>query len=184
MTRWKWLPPVLVVAAVTVPTIANAQIYKWVDANGNVQFGNAPPQVDAQQINTKIDKPAAGPDNVLPDSELKRDGAVINADSLLGAWSSSKPDERSDWTFRAGGRFEGSMADSLGKVAKVGTYKIIGNKIVINTTNKIDDALGKRTLSGSEEFEVISLNGDTLIIEIDSKGFVTKPAPYTFKRKY
>lgn len=76
------------------------------------------------------------------------------------------------------------MVDSLGKVVKVGTYKIIGNKIVINTTNKIDDALGKRTLSGSEEFEVVSLNGDTLIIEVDPKGFITKPAPYTFKRKY
>lgn len=179
----KWISPVIVAAALASPSTSSAQIYKWVDANGNVQFGNSPPQADAQQITTIISKPAATKDGKLTNSETNLDGSEINTENLPGAWSSSKSSEKSDWTFKAGGEFEGLMVDSIGKVVKTGTYKISGNKIIINTTNKIEDSFGKRTVPSSEEFKIISLSPDTLVIEIDASGFTTRPEPYTFKRK-
>lgn len=181
---WKWLAPLITTIAIATQGIANAQIYKWVDANGNTQFGNAPPQVDAQGITTKISKST---DAHAEAAAASKSGANTNTElqsaDLLGSWYMSKTNERSDWTFKPGGIFEGVMADSMGKVIKTGTYKVVGNQIIINTTNKIDDAFGIRTVSSQEEFVVLNFEKNTLLIQIDERGFITKPDPYTFKRK-
>lgn len=184
MLTWKWLAPLVTAIAMATPCFVNAQIYKWVDANGNTQFGTAPPQVDAQEITTKISKST---DQQTEATVESKPTAITNTElrpaDLLGSWHSSKGNEKSDWTFKPGGIFTGLMIDSIGKVVKTGTYKIDGNQITINTTNTIDDAFGKRTVSSREEFTVLNFEKDTLVIQIDDQGFITKPAPYTFKRK-
>lgn len=41
-----------------LPTLASAaDVYKWVDENGNVHFGDRPPQGQSEQIQVRPDKP-------------------------------------------------------------------------------------------------------------------------------
>lgn len=180
MVTWKWLTPLIIAFAIATQAIASAQIYKWIDANGS----NAPPQMDAQEIAARINKST---DAHAEATAASKSGANMNTGlqsaDLLGSWYMSKTNERSDWTFKPGGIFEGVMADSMGRVIKTGTYKVVGNQIIINTTNKMDDAFGKRTVSSHEEFGVLNFEKNTLLIQIDERGFITKPEPYTFKRK-
>ena len=53
------------------------KIYKWVDAQGRVHFGDAPTGKDSEQINLRNTAPALGAPPPPPAPHLKKDGGDV-----------------------------------------------------------------------------------------------------------
>ncbi len=58
----------LLVLLVTVPLGAAAEIYKWIDENGQVHFTDSPPPNQGERVEVEVQKPPAEPD----EGELRR----------------------------------------------------------------------------------------------------------------
>ena len=54
-----------------INTHSLAEIYKWVDENGNVHFGQIPPDEDAQQIGSKSDRQGQSSTSSTSDSATR-----------------------------------------------------------------------------------------------------------------
>ena len=48
-------------------SVANAEIYKWVDENGNVHYGDKPGQTDSQKVEINTDSETVQPETGMAD---------------------------------------------------------------------------------------------------------------------
>ena len=63
----------VMVAAIAFSAAASAQLYKWVDGNGKVQYGDTPPGDAAKVTRLRAASPGAAPEPV-PAADAKKDG--------------------------------------------------------------------------------------------------------------
>lgn len=75
------LPTLLIALALTLPMAANAQVYKWKDANGTTHFSETPPPqgVKYQSIHTSI-----GADQARTDDSDAANQDAANQDNAAG----------------------------------------------------------------------------------------------------
>ncbi|WP_350446472.1 DUF4124 domain-containing protein [Pseudomonas solani] len=183
----KWLAALAAVMVLSgLPVVAGAQIYKWVDANGKVQFGNVPPPSGAEQI-----KGAASPAEKAPEAAVKptteaapAEPSAFKSADIVGRWYMKNDEETLDWTFKADGSFAGTLVDSMGTGRSAGSWELKGDTLRVVTRNTFKDGFsgnGEREATERSEYTLLGVEAGSLKLLPDQSLF--KRPPYTFIKR-
>lgn len=102
---------ILLVCLLGMPLSVSAQIYKWTDASGKVQFSSVPPSDGvAQEIAAQRSAPSAPLDastkSAIDEQGSGSEALGLQASALIGKWRLSDMSAGpSDWTFSPDGTF-------------------------------------------------------------------------------
>lgn len=188
MVSGKWLGALVAVMVLSgLSSGAGAQIYKWVDADGKVQFGNVPPPNGAEQIKGAAASPAEKPPAVGADPSADTGAAEpssFKSADVVGRWYMKNDEETLDWTFKADGSFAGTLVDSMGTGRSAGTWELKGDTLRVVTRNTFKDGFsgdGERVVSERSEYTLLGVEAGSLKLLPDQSLF--KRPPYTFIKR-
>ena len=154
------------------PLAVHAEVYKWVDEEGNVHYGGRPPEKEKyEQFKVQIGNTVESAE--AEDEDAAEDGEIRKSD-LYGRWTEKGPDQtitlylsatgRAEWKVRFQGRDH-----SRGK----GDWSLEGKTLVLNlrwdyvNVNGSKENLRQMSL-GRDEYTISSLTGSELKVTGDS----------------
>lgn len=179
---------VLLFFLLDIPLSVSAQIYKWTDANGKVQFSSVPPAGGAAEEIPTHSSTSLAPTSIQaePVSDAQGSGSeasALQASAIIGKWRLAvEYPGTSDWTFNADGTFVREWkTPGWGEGRGSGVWRVESGGLLIDEKKASSTFVNGETVPFRPEitiYRVIAIRAQSILVKRKDELGVLEPTEW------